>query len=218
MYGPRFKLIPAIAISLIIILLVSAIFIDLRVKKSLLVLATADVQLKGTQIINNIINEKVVSKINYDDIVKVKTDKEGKIALIQPNTIILNQIMSTTVVEIADSLNHLSDSAIEIPFGQMLGIDLLAAYGPRMKVNVIPAGQAHVRVINKFEQAGINQTRHLIYFEIKSNIKIAVPLMKKDVEIVATVPMAETIIVGDVPQTYVNFKGSSEMVYPLIKE
>lgn len=218
MYGPRFRLMPVLSILIIITLLSSMVFADLRIKRSLIALAGAEAQARASETINQIINDKVVSGLEYNDIVAVHKDGQGKIVLIQPNTIILNRIMSSTVVEVARSMGQMKDNTIEIPLGQMSGISLLAAYGPRMKVRVIPAGQVHVKILNEFQQAGINQTRHLIYFEVRGDIKVAVPFMAEDLEVLAVIPMAETIIVGDVPETYVNFRGESEMIYPLIND
>ncbi len=218
MYGPRFRVMPILGVILIVILLTSIVFADLRVKKSLLTLASAEAQAAGTETINRIINDKVVSGLAYDEIVAVHKDGQGKIVLLQPNTIMLNQVMSRTVYELSEYMGQMKDETIEIPLGELSGIDLLAAHGPRMKVNVIPAGQVHVNVLNDFQQAGINQTRHLIYFEVRSNIKVAVPLMEKEVEVLAVIPMVENIIVGDVPETYVNFRGISEAIYPLISD
>ena len=218
MYGPRFRLMPILGLIVVVILLTSIVFADLRIKKSLLTLASAQAQAAGTETISKIINDKVVSGLSYDEIVAVHKDMQGKIVLLQPNTIMLNQVMSSTVFELSRSMGQMQDKTIEIPLGVMSGVDLLAAHGPRMKVNVIPAGQVHVNILNEFQQAGINQTRHLIYFEVRSNIKVAVPFMEKEVEVLAVIPMVENIIVGDVPETYVNFKGISEAIYPLLKD
>lgn len=216
MYGPRFRLLPTLGIILIVLLLTSMVFADMRIKKSLVTLASAEVQTTGAEAISRVINDKVVSGLEYDDIVAVHKDGQGRVVLIQPNTLRLNKVMSSTVIEVSKFLGQMKDNTIEIPMGEMSGIDLLAAQGPRMKVKVIPAGQVYVNVLNEFQQAGINQTRHLIYFEVRTNIKVAVPFMENEVEVVAVIPMTETIIVGDVPETYVNFLGSSEMMYPFI--
>ena len=162
------------------------------------------------------INEKIVSQIEYQDIVLVHKDETGKIVLIQPNTIMLNQIMSRTLMEVTDYMGQLQNETIEIPAGELTGSKLLAGYGPKMRVKVIPTGQVHINVLNKFDQAGINQTRHLIYFEVKNKMKIAVPFFNDEIQVSSTIPLAETIIVGDVPETYVDFKGESQMLYPFI--
>ncbi|MGI6420963.1 MAG: sporulation protein YunB [Syntrophomonadaceae bacterium] len=216
MYGPRFRLIPVLGIVLIIMIITPILMIDLRIKNSLLDLASAQVQASSAETINNIINHKVVSKLEYEDIVAVHKDAQGRIVLIQPNTMLINQLISSTIAEVAQTLGQMKDSTVEIPLGQMSGIDLLAAKGPRIQVQVIPAGQVKVNVLNEFQQAGINQTRHLIYIEVKSDIKVAVPLMKKETQVSAVIPITDTIIVGEVPGTYVNFKGESGFIYPML--
>jgi len=215
MLGPRFKL-SAIPI-IIVIIIVSIIVIDLKIKASLLEIAKSKAQVSGVEAINEIVNAEIVSQVKYSDIVCVHKDSAGRIVLIQPNTIMLNKIMANTVGEVAHSVGKMSDDTIGIPVGQLLGSQMIAGYGPKLKVKIIPTGKVYVNVMNKFEQAGINQTRHLIYLNIENRIKVAVPFLDDEVVVATTVPLAETIIVGDVPQTYVNFKGNDELPYPFIK-
>lgn len=195
----------------------SLFYIDFKIKASLIQIAKAKVQVSGAKAVNQVVNEEIVSHIEYKDIVYVHKDDGGRIVLIQPNTIMLNQIMATTVIEISKSLEQLQESSIEIPAGQLTGSNLLAGYGPMMKVKIIPSGEVYVEVLNKFEQAGINQTRHLIYFKVTNKLKVAVPFLNEIVEVSTTIPLAETIIVGDVPDTYVDFKGQNDILYPFIK-
>jgi len=168
--------------------------------------------------ISHIVNEQVVAQVNYQDIVDIHKDDQGRIVLIQPNTIILNKMMTNTVTEVSASLNEMEEQSLEIPLGEVTGSKILAGYGPRMKVRIIPAGQVHVSVLNKFDQAGINQTRHLIYFNIENTIKVAVPFLDEEVQVSAIVPLAETIIIGTVPDTYVGWSGeNAEFLYPLLQ-
>jgi len=207
-----------IGLIVLILTLTTVLLIDFRVKASLLQIAKSKVQVSGVEAINKIVNQKIVSQIEYKDIVYVHKDDKGRIVLIQPNTIMLNKIMADTIGEVANSLGAMQEDSISIPAGQLSGSNILAGYGPKMKVKIIPAGQVHVDVLNKFEQAGINQTRHLIYFKIDSDIKVAVPFLDDEVKVSAVIPLAETIIVGDVPETYVNFRGQDEMIYPFVKD
>ena len=206
------------SVLLIAFLVFSIVFIDYKLKSSLLEIAQSKAQLKTVEMINNVVNEKVVGETDYTSIVNVHTDEQGKIVMVQPNTIELNRIMSRTVGEVAHSLGDMEGERIDIPIGQLTGSLILAGYGPRLKVRVIPTGQVQVNVQNKFEQAGINQSRHLIYLMINTNLRIAVPFMDRDVKVTTTIPLAETIIVGEVPETYVNFTGSPGELYPLIRQ
>jgi sporulation protein YunB len=195
-------------------LLAVIIIVDIRIKSSILQLARSEAQLIETTAINRIVNENVVKDIEYQELVTVHKDGQGRIVMIQPNTIMLNQIMTKTVIEVAQAGRQMRNESISIPAGQLLGPAFLAGYGPKLKVKIIPAGEVQVNVLNKFDQAGVNQTRHLIYFEIKSNIKIAVPYLDETIRVSTVIPLAETIIVGEVPQTYLNFSGNGP--YPLM--
>lgn len=207
---------PIIGFTVIIMLLFGILIIDFRLKASLLQMAKSKVQVSGTEKINQIVKQKIVSQVKYEEIITVHKDGEGKIVMIQPDTIVLNKIMADTISEVANSLGLMQAEFIEIPLGQLSGSNIIAGYGPRFKVKIIPAGEVHVDILNKFEQAGINQTRHLIYFKIDSDIRVAVPMLKDEIKVSAIIPLAETIIVGQVPETYVNFRGQDEMIYPFI--
>lgn len=201
---------------LILIIFSSIFYIDFKIKASLIEIAKAKVQISSAKIINQAINEKVVSQVEYKDIVNVHKDDKGRIALIQPNTIILNNIMTNAVIEVSKALEDMEQKSIQIPLGQITGSNMLAGYGPLMKILIIPSAEINVKVLNKFEQAGINQTRHLIYFQIENDLQIAVPFLQEKVEVMTTIPLAETIVVGEVPETYVDFQGNNGLLYPFI--
>lgn len=206
------------AVMLVIILVTAYLLIDARIKGSILELAQAKAQLKVVELINQAVYEKVVQETEYKDIVNVHKDDEGRIVMIQANTVILNQIMAKTISEVIAGLDKLDEETIRIPLGQITGITFLSGSGPRIEVKIIPSKQLSVNVKDKFEQAGINQTRHQIYLIINSKVKMAVPLMSKEIHVTTTIPMAETIIVGEVPETYVNFSGSGDNLYPFLKK
>ena len=65
--------------------------------------------------------------------------------------------------------------------------------------------------MSNFESAGINQTRHRIYLEIKSKMGVVAPFVSKRVEVINEVNIAETVLIGDVPETYYNLEGVSEV-------
>jgi len=214
----RFNFSAAFALVIIIGVIISFVYVDFRLKSAILEIAKSRAQVMQSEKISQIVNEQVVAQINYQDIVDIHKDNQGRIVLIQPNTIILNKIMTNTVTEVSASLNAMEEQSLAIPLGEVTGSKILAGYGPRMKVRIIPAGQVHVSVLNKFDQAGINQTRHLIYFNIENTIKVAVPFLDEEIQVSAVVPLAETIVVGSVPDTYVGWNGdNAELLYPLLQ-
>lgn len=214
----RLNLLGVLAVFTVVGLIVSMVYIDFRLKSAILEIAKSKAQVSQTQIINEIVNEEIVSQIEYQDIVMVHKDDQGRIVMIQPNAIILNKIMANTVREVSASLKDMEEQELQIPLGEVTGSKILAGYGPRMNVRVITAGQVHVSILNRFDQAGINQTRHLIYFNIDNTIKLAVPFLNEEIKVSTVIPLAETIIVGSVPDTYVSLTGENDdLVAPILQ-
>jgi sporulation protein YunB len=200
---------------MILIAFISLLFlIDYRLKGSILEIARTQAELETVELINQAVNDNIVAHTNYQDIMYVHKDDKGNIVMLQANTVVLNQIIAKTINQVVDSTRKLQSNTISVALGQVTGTIFLAAWGPRINVRIVPTRQVTVDIENKFEQAGVNQTRHLIYLKINTNIKIAVPLVDKDLTVTTTVPLADTIIVGDVPQTYVNFSGPTEIISP----
>ena len=211
------KYLPSLSVVIIIVLASFIILADLRLKASILDIAESQAQLKVMELVNQAVTDKIVAQTDYRDIVYIHKDEKGRIEMLQANTVKLNQIMAQTINEVIRSMSNLESQNVSVPLGQVTGSIFLAGYGPRVKVNIIPAKQVSVDVENKFEQAGINQTRHMVYFKINTMIKIAVPLVNKNINVATTVPLADTIIVGAVPDTYLNLSIPSQTPTPSAK-
>jgi sporulation protein YunB len=185
--------------------IVSFWVMETHLKPTLLVIAETKATLIATQSINNVINDRVNMNINQQALMNVTLDNRGRVVLIQPNTMEFNKIAADTTIKVQDVLEKIGEEKINIPIGQILGSQLLASVGPNITVTVIPVGTVHVKVIDKFEQAGINQTRHMIYLIATTQIRIVVPLVSKSISVDTQVPIAEYVVVGEVPNTYVQF-------------
>ena len=73
-----------------------------------------------------------------------------------------------------------------------------------ISASILPVGAVEVNVVEAFEEAGINQTRHKIFIDVKTWMKIAVPLVSSSIEVSTQIPVTETIIIGNVPSTIIN--------------
>jgi len=179
--------------------------VETHLKPTLMAIAEARATVIATQSINNVINEKVSQSIDPQSLVNIKLDNRGRVVFIQPNTLEFNKLAADTTIKVQDALRAISDEKISIPIGQVLGSQLLASLGPKIVVTIIPVGTVQVKVVDKFEQAGINQTRHMIYLFATTSIRIVVPLVSSTVSVNTQVPIAEYVVVGEVPSTYVQF-------------
>lgn len=182
----------------------SFLYIDRTLRPTITVLAETKALELANRSINKSVAEMVKGKINYEDLMKIQLDSNGNIAMIQANTIMMNEIASAVALEIQDELKKVKTTSSYIPIGTALGSPILAKYGPKLKVSIEPIGTVSVDFKTKFESSGINQTRHRIYLEAKTQVKVVIPLTTSTKEVKAQIPICETIIVGNVPQNYVN--------------
>ncbi|MDU4962592.1 MAG: sporulation protein YunB [Sporomusaceae bacterium] len=191
-----------IAICLLLLSLYAFWQIEINLKPTLLTLAETKAKVIATQTINAVIMEKVGQNSSPNQLVSIHQDNSGRVVLIQPNAMAFNKLATEIAIEVQEALKGITEEQIYIPAGQIFGSQLLASYGPKIKVNILPVGTVAVKVIDKFEHAGINQTRHMVYLAAAANMRIVVPLVSKGIDVNTQVPIAEYIVVGDVPSTY----------------
>lgn len=172
-------------------------------------------ELKAQEIITRSINEsiRVVLKegLDYQDLISVREDEEGNITMMQANTFLMNKVASDVALTVQDYLKEIMTTPDRIPIGNALGSQILAQYGPKVKLKLSPRGVVDVNFGTEFEQAGINQTRHRIYLIINTSVRVIVPFSSNNVNVTTYFPVAETIIVGKVPMNYVNVPEDSIM-------
>lgn len=199
-----------LGIGLIFLFAYALWFMEQHLKPALISIAEARATQIATQSINDVIYEKVSGDINSESLVMVKLDQQGRVVFIQPNTVEMNKLSSDATLRIQAVLKNLSEEKIDIPLGQAFGNPLFAALGPRVSVTVIPIGTIEVKFLDKFEQAGINQTKHRIFLSATARVNIVVPLVSKEVIVNTQIPVTEYVVVGDVPSTYVQIPMAAE--------
>ncbi|MEG6520840.1 sporulation protein YunB [Desulfotomaculum sp. 1211_IL3151] len=206
----RKRQVPGKIFILLVILCLPAIifYVDRLLQPTLFTIARVKAIHMATEIMNQAVMDNLASQqLSYQDLIQIHKDEQGKIVLVQADTIRINRVSNEITLMIQDSLKKMDSESIHIPLGQLLGIHLLAALGPDFNVKMIPLGIVRVDVIDKFEGAGINQTRHLIWLDLSSEFQIAIPLYKEVFKVSTKVPLAQNIIVGDVPPALITTQG-----------
>ena len=192
---------------------VGFMYVDKSLTPTIKVLAETKAEEIASRSINKAVGDIIKDKINYSDLVLTKSDANGKISMVQSNTILMNQIASDVAIQIQNELKKAKTTTSYIPIGTALGSPILAKYGPQVKVSIEPIGTVNVNFSTKFEDAGINQTRHRIYLEVKAQVNVVIPLSTEPKEVKAQVPICETIIIGEVPQSYVDTSSLDNVSY-----
>ncbi|GIW49066.1 MAG: sporulation protein YunB [Caloramator sp.] len=193
-----------IFIILFFLFIINIYLLDRTLKPIILAYCDAEARGIALETINETIRTEFKNKISYDDIITVKTDKDGNIVMIQANSVELNRIGSEISLSVQDRIRNIEGRKGSIPIGVVLKNDILANYGPKIPFKMKPVGSVNTNYRSEFQAAGINQTRHIIYLDIKASVQVIVPFARNNVSVTTSVPISESIIVGKVPETYAN--------------
>lgn len=196
-------------ISLVFFLVVGFVYLlDWVLRPTILALADVQAVQVATQAANEaVLHTLTAENVQYSDLVTIKRNRAGQVDLLQANTVRISEITAQVTLAVQKSLVALDRQPLEIPAGQILGIQFLAARGPLLPIYLIPVGTVLTKISDKFEEAGVNQTKHTIYVDLSTNVRVVVPLFENTVHVATTMPLAESIIVGTVPNVYVNLPG-----------
>ena len=138
-------------------------------------------------------------------------DGEGQIESLSADAAAMNQLRLQAVSRVTEALSRETGAAVAIPLGSLLGSSLFWARGPAIPVHALTAGTAHGEFESTFTEAGINQTLHRIELVLTVPVTILLPGGPAGVEVTARVTVAETVIVGRIPETYLRAGAGSPL-------
>lgn len=169
-----------------------------------LILKTAEATITATTTlaVNQAVLDVMSSNINYQDLVSIEKNDSGDIVLMECNSQLINNLAQQTAISVQSSINELGEVGVEIAIGTLTGLPLLTGKGGSVSISVQPVGEVVCTFVSNFTSAGINQTLHQIYLTVDSDITILLPTMQKVVESSVPVLVAESIIIGKVPDVY----------------
>ncbi len=176
-------------------------FFEKNIIPAVLSIGEEKLRREATTIINETALDIYSKDFNYNDMIITEKDNEGNITLLRADTIKLNYLSSRLVLASNDRIDQLEEMGLKVPLGYMTKNLVFYNLGPDISIKMTQIGNITSSYDSVFESAGINQTRHKIYLNVSMKMKIIVPLNSREVEIASEIPIAETIIVGKIPNT-----------------
>ena len=202
----RRVLLRVLALLLAVSLLALTLTATARMRPLLESLATTRVSNTVNRIIFEAVNEAIQNgDISYERLISLEKDSEGKITAVHSNMAAFNRLQAQILDIILAKIDQVSARELSIPIGTLTGPALLAGRGPRIRVRMESVGSSTARFNNQFESAGINQTKHQIILEVEVSVAILLPGFTTATKVSTAVTVAETVIVGAVPDTYTYF-------------
>ena len=193
---------------LLIVFLV--LFFTLRSKYRLVIHDLAQTQVKNStsDLTNDAIAKQIaVGDIQYDRIVFFEKDLDGRITALKTNMSEVNRLKTDILNIINDEILALDTADIGIPLGSLFFPEFLSGKGPAIPVHILSIRNSDANFVSHFSQAGINQTLHRLNMEVSIDVAVLVLGQTSSFTMTSEVVVAETVIVGDVPQTYLQTGG-----------
>lgn len=187
-------------------------YLERNLTEVVLSLADARARSLAVQSLNEAAEETVQSGIGYDQLMNVTTGTDGSVRLIQANTAEMNKLAARASIIAQQRLESLEGQSVSVPLGSALGLTIFAGSGPRIRVQILPVGSVTTRFDTEFQTAGINQTRHKVLLTLSATIQLVIPTGASVVEASTQVAVAESIIVGQVPDSFVDVNNDSDML------
>lgn len=179
----------------------------------LISLAKSRVSNTVNRIVVAAVNEAVASgEIDYSALVAFEKDGDGRVTALRSNMAEVNRLQTAVSEEILRRLSEVSTSELRIPIGTLSGSALLAGRGPSITVRMQAVGSTNSVFRNVFTASGINQTRHQILLNVDVFMSILLPGLTTSTKISNEIAVAETIIVGNVPDTYTYFSTTEDKI------
>lgn len=139
---------------------------------------------------------------SYDTLVTLEKDDQQQVTAVLTDVAAMNRFKSQLVSTIYEEIRSLEDEELSIALGTLLQGDWLAQRGPRIPLRIIGLGVAKADFVSVFSSAGVNQTKHQILLEITVDLTVLFPGGNETTQVTSQFPLAETIVLGDVPDSY----------------
>ena len=187
-------------------------FLSLHVNPIIITMSEAKVKSYTVRAVNQAIQTVLGTGNIYDDLIEILFDNNGDVALIQTKSATINRLSKELTREAQANMDQIGTDGFGIPVGTFTGMPILVGRGPDVNIKLVPIGSVYSNFISQFVSAGINQTNHRIYLNIETKVSLILPVVHKTISSVANVMVCESIIVGKVPDTYLNSDNLDEML------
>ena len=156
----------------------------------------------------------VLAALEDAPLVEVVRNGEGEVQAVEVRMQAVNRVKLRITEQILRNLRQAGDSGrMKIPLGSLLGSGLLAGKGPGLTYRFLPEGSVSTRILSRFEACGVNQTRHQLLLSVEVQGCAILSRCQVEVEVPTEYVLAETVVVGTVPESYTQvLTGDSDLV------
>ncbi len=201
-----------VLLSFALVIIFTFVFFNTYVNPVIITVSEAKVQSMTAQSVNSAVQTVINNTNIYDDIIEIGMDSEGNITNFQVRSIMINKLAREIGKTAQQNLEIMGSEGVDIPVGTLTGIPMLVGIGPKITFKVQPIGTLSSSFSSEFMSAGINQTNHRIYLNIQASVSMVLPTASRNIVTNTQILICESIIIGKVPDTYLNSDSLDEMM------
>ena len=180
-------------------------------------LQAAEITARGRM--NEIINYSTISAIDRnglatEDFYSVFINDDGQLSTLSVNTILINNLSNEIAVYMSRELMDMDNERIEIPYGALTGIRVMANMGPMYTVYLMPIGEVMVDYSSSFSSVGINQVNFQVWLNVKARMSIINPLQSSEIVLERKIPLVNTVINAEIPNVFFNAAPDGIIISP----
>lgn len=197
----------ACALCALVLLVPALVLFNRQIKPVMESETVNEAKVRSVGIINSVVLHEInQNEVSYENLVSVDRDADGRVLSITSDIPKMNWLKAGIISDVQKGLDGTGESDVEIPLGTLLGSHLFHGYGPRIPLKITLAGNVKADFKSAFESAGINQTRHRIFLSVGASVYSFLPGVSETTDVSTDVLVAETVIVGEVPEVLVDSK------------
>ena len=193
-------------LTLAVALLVSAsliMLLEARLRPVVAEIASAQARNTMTAVVEEAVTADLAARqVGYSDFITIQRDEGGAITALTTDMARMNLLRAELTAAILEALEKADVSDIQVPLGSLFDLEPLWAKGPALKTRAMTMGTVRAEFDSQFTSAGVNQTLHRIWMEVTVPMKLLLPGGEVETELHTRLCVAETVIVGKVPDTY----------------
>lgn len=190
-------------VSIFLVLSICSVICDIKMRPVIETVGGNALKNSLSNVLDRTVNEIVDELgVQYSDMVNIEKNPDGSIAAITLKSAYINGYKADLSDGCSDRLSKFDKTEVPIPLGAIIGFAFLDSEMFKINVTATIYGFAVTDVVSKFESAGINQTRHTIYLDVQASAHAYMGLCHLNESVDETIILVETIIVGEVPNSY----------------
>lgn len=189
---------------LLFIILYGVYFLKSTIEPNLEEISKIRARTLVNRMVTSSINEKFKEdQIDTNELLIVEKSGDGQVKMVQSNTQAMNLLITDISKKITKRYINSKEETMKVPIGSLLGSKVLSQTGPKVNVKISPLSVTKTDFKTEFESQGINQTKYKVYIIIESQVKVLAPFSSSTFSTKTTVLIAEAVILGEVPRSYV---------------